>query len=65
MNDAAFDADAAFGDELDGLRQGFLFGFEDTLGEGLGGVVGVDWDRLLENDWAGVIFVVGEVDSAA
>ena len=44
---------------------GFLLGFEDALGECVGGVVFEDGDRLLPDDWAVVVLVVDEVDGAA
>lgn len=51
--------------EADGFGVGEAFLFEDSCGEGVGGVGGEDGDFLLEEDGAGVVGVVGEVDGAA
>lgn len=50
---------------FDPLRQGFAFLFEDSGGEGVGGIVGEDGAGFLDEDGAVVVAVVGEVDGAA
>ena len=62
---AVFELDSTGGEQLQHVRVGFLFGFEDALGERVGGVVVEDGDRLLPDDRAVVVFVVDEVDGAA
>ena len=49
----------------DGLGVGVAFEIEDAGGEGVGGIVGEDGAGLLQEWWAGVVGVVGEVDGAA
>jgi len=49
----------------DGFGVSFAFGFEDAGGEGVGGVGWFDVDDALQDDWAVVEFVVGEVDRAS
>lgn len=49
----------------DGLGVGVAFEGEDAVGEGVGGVLGEDGAGFLEEGWAGVVGVVGEVDGAA
>ncbi len=50
---------------VDGFGVGEAFLFGDAGGEGGGGVGGEDGDFFLEEDGAGVVGVVGEVDGAA
>lgn len=55
----------ALPEEVDGLWVGFAFEGEDAGGEGVGGVVVEDGAAVLDEDGAGVVGVVGEVDGAA
>ena len=62
---AALDLEAAIGVEGDGFGEGLALGLEDAGGEGLGRVVVEHRHGLLEDDRAGVVGGVGEVDGAA
>ena len=59
------DFEAVLGKEDDGLGVGEGFLFEDSGGEGVGGVVVEDGAGALDDDGAGVVFVGAEVDGAA
>src|SRR5690606_8793576 len=59
------DGDAALGDESDGLGHEAAFRGLHAGRERVGGVVLEDRDGLLEEDRAGVVAVVGEVDGGA
>ena len=60
-----FELDAAGGEQLQYVRIRFLFYFEHSLAECVGGVVVEHGDRLLPDDGAVVVFVVDKVDRAA
>src|SRR5690606_30241790 len=64
-DDAAVDGDPVLCEEPDGLRIDPVLHFQYTCGEGFRRIAGEDGDGLLQDDGAGVVLLVDEVDRRA
>lgn len=65
MYNSALDLEAALREKLDRFRVGLVFLHQHASGEGLGGIAFLYGHALLDDDRAGIVVLVNEVDGAA